>query len=323
MITTFDDGNPNEPSTQIQQVVNGGIQHGTNEIMKLIPTRYIFPTDSIPITKIVGSDKDGRIFLGGYDGNLYEFMYEGNNMKKNSLHSYNGGGSEVMEQAIDDYFDGRGVFKMGDSKKQSSILSVNGALSGSKRVLSALTFGILDDATNNTLPSLSGISSGSGDGGGTTPIRARKCRKINHSSTASSSSVLSSIIPEPVMRVATNMFSSSIDAAAKKLSGPIVDIVVDEERLCLYTLGSKGVICVYDIAPLPSSSSSGSQAAPPRLTSVLDAIGTSKLYLDSVSRGRMYPPTTSNNVSLGTITFPGGVGSAQAGVGGMEVHVRY
>jgi len=320
IITTFDDGNPNEPSTQIQQEVsNGGIQHGTNEIMKLIPTRYIVPTDSIPITKIVGTSSDnGRIFLGGYDGNLYEFMYEGNNMIKNgsSLHSYNGGGgSEVMERAIDDYFDGRGIFTLGDNKKQSSSL-VNGALSGSKRVLSALTFGILDDASNNTLPSLNGISSGSGDGT-TTPIRARKCRKINHSSTASSSSVLSSIIPEPVMRVASNMFSSSIDAAAKKLSGPIVDIVVDEERLCLYTLGSKGVICVYDIAPLPSSSSGG-QAAPPRLTSVLDAIGTSKLYLDSVSRGRMYPPTTSNNVSLGTITFPGGVGSAQAGVGGME-----
>ena len=49
---------------------------------------------------------------------------------------------------------------------------------------------------------------------------------------------------------------------------------------------------------------------------VLDAPSTAKLYLDSVSRRRMYPPSTSQSASLGTITFLGS--SAHAGVGGME-----
>ena len=58
--------------------------------------------------------------------------------------------------------------------------------------------------------------------------------------------------------------------------------------------------------------------APPRLASVMDAPATAKLYLNSVSRGQMYPPATSQSVSLGTITWPGGNPSAQAGVGGMD-----
>ena len=309
-----DEGNPNEggaaaPAYQQRPVMtdinnNGGFRHGTNSIMRLIPTRYILPTDSIPIVSITGT-KSGRIFLGGYDGNLYEFMYDGNHPKGSSslmgISIVSGiSGSEVMERAIDDYFDGRGVFTLGDGKKKGSG-ALSDALSGSKRVVSALTFGVLDA----TPP-----SDNDGDAASSRP---RKCRKINHSSTASG--LISSVVPGTVLRVASSMFGSSIANAAKKC-GPIVDIVLDEDRLCLYTLGSKGVICVYDIAPLPSSSSSSGN--PPRLSAVLDAIGTTKLYLDSVSRGRMYPPTTSQNVAFGTITFPGGNASAQAGVGGME-----
>ena len=331
----LDDGNPNEGTTTTttttrvdsethQNNNNGGFKHGTDEILRLLPTRYVMPTDSIPILSIVGSN-DGRIFLGGYDGNLYEFLYEGNlppGIKSVVGQSYYGSGgmisgSEVMEAAIDDYFDGRGVFTLHDDSRRKGSLTVSGALSGSKRVISALTFGILDES--------GGGSNNGSDYGGSTPSRRRasKCRKINH--TSSASSFVSSVLPGPVLRMASSMFGSSIEAAAKKC-GPIVDIVLDEERLCLYTLGSRGVICVYDIAPLSSSSySSGGDNSigsnnipPPRLSSVLDAIETTKLYLDSVSRGRMYPPTTTQNVALGTITFPGGITSAQAGVGGME-----
>ena len=105
-----------------------------------------------------------------------------------------------------------------------------------------------------------------------------------------------------------------------------MSMVLDEERLCLYTLGARGFICTYDLAPLPgggnsstlngSASASTLAASPPRLASVMDAPSTAKLYLDSVSRGRMYPPSTFQSVSLGSITFPGS--SAHAGVGGME-----
>jgi len=100
-----------------------------------------------------------------------------------------------------------------------------------------------------------------------------------------------------------------------------VSMVLDEERLCLYTLVARGFICTYDLAPLlgggnsstlnGSASASTLAASPPRLASVMDAPSTAKLYLDSVSRGRMYPPS-----SLGSITSPGS--SAHAGVGGME-----
>ena len=42
--------------------------------LKLIPTRYIISTDSVPMLCICGID-DGRIFMGGYDGCLYEMSY--------------------------------------------------------------------------------------------------------------------------------------------------------------------------------------------------------------------------------------------------------
>jgi nuclear pore complex protein Nup155 len=122
-----------------------------------------------------------------------------------------------------------------------------------------------------------------------------------------------------LLNVATNMFGSSVDIAARD-GGSIVSITVDEERYCLYTLSAKGVICVYDISPTAAAPGDVSMTTtpPPRLASVFDSIASAKLYLDAVSRGRMYPPLTNNNVTLGTITFPGGTASAQAGVGGME-----
>ena len=43
--------------------------------LMLIPTSYEIPTDSIPLLSVCGTD-DGRIFMGGYDGCLYEMSYE-------------------------------------------------------------------------------------------------------------------------------------------------------------------------------------------------------------------------------------------------------
>lgn len=289
----------------------GGFRHG-NSSLRLIPTRFVLPTDSVPLTSIC-STKEGRIFMGGVDGCVYEMTYEGNS--SNSTASSFGlgkstssflGGSDEMERAIDDYFDGRGIFTLSNGNGGGSANKLSEqVVVGGKRVLSALTFGSLD-----------------GDSYG--EQRRSKCRKINHSSTAPG--LVASVVPGAIVRAASGIFASGSESAARK-GGPIVSMIMDEDRLCLYTLSSKGVICAYDLAPVPSGSGSNGTAvsqgdfnsvAPPRLACVFNAVASAKLYLDSVSRGRMYPPSTSQSVELGTITFPGGNASAQAGVGGMD-----
>lgn len=293
----------------------GGFRHGSNSVLRLVPTRYVIPTDSVPITSIAGTS-GGRIFLGGHDGNLYEMTYEGGSRRPPQSGPHDG--SEVVESAIDDYFDGSGVFALDDGGGGGAATGdrrdgVSGALllSGGKRVFSALTFGSLDDRDSQS-------------------SRSRKCRRINHSSPAPS--IVMSVVPGAIVGVASGIFGSAIENRARD-AGPIVDIVIDEGRSCLYTLGAKGVICSYDISllPLPNDRGGGpgsndgvvaaaaaASTAPPRLASVFDSVASAKLYLESVSRGKMYPPPTAHDVALGAIAFPGGTSSAQAGVGGMD-----
>ena len=248
--------------------------------LRLVPTRFILPTDNVPMLSIRGT-KNGRIFMGGHDGNLYEMNYEHSN--NGHLVDY---APRDIEEVIDNYFDGDGELMSLDVKS-----SGKGVLSGGKRVLSALTFGGLD---------------------GSDHTRRRKCRKINHSSVAGGAV---SGIPgiSGVVKAAAGIFGSSMEAAARK-GGAIVSLVIDEERMCLYTLGANGIICTYDLMDTAKSKENNS---PPRLASVLDCVATAKLYLDWVSTGRTYPPSTNHTTELGTITFPGGTDSAQAGVGGM------
>ncbi|KAL3822787.1 hypothetical protein ACHAXA_005952 [Cyclostephanos tholiformis] len=222
-------------------------------------------------------------------------------------------GEVIMNAAIDDYFDGSGTFELlndgtatggdrcGNDGGSGALL-----LSGGKRLFSALTFGSLDERRDhhNFHNHLS---------------RSRKCRRINHTSAAPS--LVTSVVPGAIINAASSIFGSAIDVAARD-AGPIVSILIDEERLCLYTLGARGVICSYDICPPANDRNVGggvaATIASPRLASVFDSVASAKLYLESVSCGRMYPPTTTHNVALGMITFPGGTSSAQAGVGGME-----
>lgn len=314
-----------DPSSSSNSSSGDGFRHGSSTILHLIPTRYCISTDSIPITSIGSMKNNGRIFLGGVDGNLYEMIYEDYNNTTNTstsrtMDSHGGReGNAIMEAAIDDYFDGKGekIFSLTTddetTKKRNNNINNNNSssivLSGGKRIFSALTFGSLDDNNDDyTTTTLSSVLS---------THRSRKCRKINH--TAVAPSIITSILPSILLNAATNMFGSSIDFAARH-GGSIVSITVDEERLCLYTLSAKGVICVYDISPSSTTTADdvSMTTQPPRLASVFDSIASAKLYLEAVSRGRMYPPLTNSNVTLGTITFPGGTASAQAGVGGME-----
>ena len=185
--------------------------------------------DAVPLMSVCGS-KEGQIFLGGYNGCLYKMSYDGGSKSGGgaagaltNISPYGHSGSEVMEAAINDYFDGHGVFSLdGTSLNPKSQLTLSGALSGGKRVLSALTFGSLDDTSSS----------------GSSPMRrSQKCRKINHSSAPGS--VVSHALPGALVRVATDVFGSGKDDAAKK-GRSIVSVVFDEERLCLYTLGSRG-----------------------------------------------------------------------------------
>ncbi|KAL7467450.1 hypothetical protein ACHAXS_007693 [Conticribra weissflogii] len=280
------------------QEVDGGFRYGKNSIIRLIPTRFVIPTDSVPLISICGS-KDGRIFMGGSDGCVYEMSYEGDGSKLGPNAVSYTSEPDSIEVAIDEYFDGDGVYYPSENLSNGGAMGnwSGKVVNGGKRVFSALTFGSLDDSGEQ---------------------RARKCRKINHSSSASP------VIPSALGRVRFTNFGFGMESAARK-GGPIVSLVLDEERSCLYTLGATGVICAYDLSPPLETSLSTATAqtaslssSPPRLACVFDAVASAKLYLEYVQRNRMHPPPTSHAMELGVITFPGGIASAKAGVGGME-----
>jgi nuclear pore complex protein Nup155 len=258
--------------------------------LKLIPTRFCIPTDWVAFLS-VGSTQDGRIFLGGQDGNLYEMDYDGLLAHENAQQQQQ---QQQLEQSasttttssttqrqLEEFYDGTTavpfVLTEGPPMTATSVLTSNLLYKG-KRVLS--TF----------LPSLS--------------ERPHKCRKLNHSQ----SGIANAIFPEILQSAASAVFGGSGTTTG---GGPIVQIVMDDERHVLYTLSSRGWICAIDVTQQPP------QQGGVRLAAVMDTAKTARLYLEAVSRGRMYPPGSSGR-SEGIITFPGGGTSAQAGVGGMD-----
>ena len=126
----------------------------------------------------------------------------------------------------------------------------------------------------------------------------RKCQKLNHSQ-----SPITSLMPDLVNKMSAVVFGDYTTTGG----GPIIQMVVDHERQVLYTLSARGWICALDIAETPKI----------KLAAVLDTPSTARLFLDYVSRGRSFPPSSSN-AKVGIVTFIGGGEAAQAGVGGME-----
>lgn len=126
----------------------------------------------------------------------------------------------------------------------------------------------------------------------------RKCRKLNHTQAA-----LSSYFPDIITKFTSAIFGNTTTTGG----GPIIDMKVDEERQVIYTLSTRGWICVLDIAETPKIT----------LTARLNTPSTARLYLEAVSRGRVYAPNTSSTQD-GNLAFPGGGDAAQAGVGGMD-----
>jgi nuclear pore complex protein Nup155 len=101
----------------------------------------------------------------------------------------------------------------------------------------------------------------------------RKCQRLNHSK-----STFSSFLPDFIDRITKSILGSYTTTGG----GPITQMVVDHEREVLYTLSSRGWICALDIAEAPKVT----------LAAVLDTASTARLYLEAVSRGKMYAPPT-------------------------------
>ena len=245
-----------------------------DSLLRLIPTRYVIPTDSVPLLSICGSE-NGRIFMGGYDGSLYEMSYEGffsPNQREGGWYEENGG------------FNGNG----NNGTSMTSALAA-----GSKRVISTLIFG---PSTPNQRP--------------------RKCRKINH--TAVAPPLVENFVPGFVLRTASALFSSS----STSIAGPIVNLNMDTDRDTLYALTTKGYIHAFDLsgrgANAQLTDGIAKSSPPPRLACSMNVVKSVRKYLDSVARGRMYPPMASADTTVANIRFPGGGAGAQAGVGGMD-----
>ena len=248
-----------------------GFVHGQGTL-RLIPTRYILPTDSIPILSVCGTP-DGRIFLGGYDGCLYEMTYDSPVDHPQAPPS--------LEKRMDAFYDGATPLPSSPGDWDNSVTQT--LTNFGKRAISAVIPSSSDPAR---LP--------------------RKCRKLNRSTHASS--MASAVVPSFVVKAASSVLGGGQTTAG----GPIVKVVLDSERSCMYALSSRGWISAFYLSP-PNV-----QPAEIKLMAVVDTERTARLYLEAVSRGRMYPPTSSHSSSIGNITFPGGGSSAQAGVGGMD-----
>jgi nuclear pore complex protein Nup155 len=203
--------------------------------------------------------------------------------------SYEGFFSPNQRQG--DWYEDYGSDLNGNTHSRTSMTSALAA--GSKRVISTLVFG---PSTPNQRP--------------------RKCRKINHTTVAPP--LVESFVPGFVLRTASALFSTSSTVNG----GPIVNLSMDTDRDTLYALTSKGYIHAFDLNGIGANAQLtegvAKSAPPPRLACSMNVVKSVRKYLDSVARGRMYPPMASADATVANIRFPGGGTGAQAGVGGMD-----
>ena len=301
MSSTTTNGTANHQHHSQQQ------QYQSDTHLKLIPTRYIIPTDSVPMLSICGTD-DGRIFMGGYDGCLYEMSYEGVVQP-----AYANTATTTTTNGYDMY----------DTYGEYNDSVVDTIASGSKRALSTLLFGP-SSSSANVLSSSSATTATIGFN------RPRKCRKVNHTSTAPQ--IVSAFVPRFVINAASYMFGGS-NSSYK--AGPIVKLILDHDRKTMYALTSKGFIHAFDLnvdsvkhaggtsgthsSNDGSGSGGGGNNSAPKLACTVDVAKSVRKYLDCVAHGKTYASSmTSSDISIAAIHFPGGGTVAQTGIGGME-----
>ena len=292
-----DNGNGNG-NGNIGMNVNSDDSH-----LVLIPTRYEIPTDSVPLLSICGTD-DGRIYMGGYDGCLYEMSYEAN-MRVNGNGNGNGNGNNGRFHDENDYgYDMDHDYTTSTSVSAAAAASITSAIATTgKRALSTFLFGPASPSASE--------------------MRSRKCRKVNHSSFAPP--VVSAFVPGFVMNASSAVFGSSPTLAG----GAIVQLTLDKDRNTMYALTAKGYIHAFDLDHSSANSSSSSKGNggftygvmnhPPKWACSVNVTKSVRRYLDSVSHGRMYPPSNMGaDSAVAAMSFPGGGSGAQAGVGGMD-----
>ncbi len=248
---------------------------------------------------ICGTD-DGRIFMGGYDGCLYEMSYEGFVPSSSQT-----GASTFMNGTTNGFGQRGGAGGWYEDDDSDNYSMINTLASGSKRALSTLVFG----------PSAP-------DGGAPRP---RKCRKVNHSSIAPP--IVSAFVPGFVLNAASYVFGGS--NASGSSAGPIMKLTLDDDRKTMYALTSKGFIHAFDLDAsgvggngsngFGNGSSTINQTNAPKLACTINVSKSVRRYLDCVAHGKMYAPLmTGTDGSIAAVHFPGGGAAAQAGVGGME-----
>ena len=262
----------NKPAANITTLVNP-LDTG----LQLVPTSFTIPTDNVRILSICGT-KSGRIFLGGDDGCLYEFTYQSHAEDYQRI-------SVSDEECLDRFYD--------EGKQIPQVLTVDRNSNIAQDFVKTLG----KRAWNSLVQGSSSVQ-GALDG-----TRPRKCRKVNRTSPATS--WFSAFLPDLAVRPFSYLFGGGAPTGGK-----IVQMVVDEDRQCLYTLssGSEGWICSFDLKP------SSQDETLVRFAGRMSTVRAARKYLEGVSRGQMFPPST----SAGAISFPGGGTSAQAGVGGMD-----
>lgn len=235
--------------------------------LSVIQTKFVIPSDWISFLSVV-STSDGRIFLGGQDGNLYELDYD---LLVKAHYAQGSDHHNNAQVQLDQFYDGPSGKCPAEIVETNGRFS-NGVLSRGKRLLETMVQ--------------------------PTQQPPRKCRKLNHSQSS-----FTTLLPDFINNIAQSIFGDSTTTGG----GPIIQMIVDDERQILYTLSTRGWICALDIADKTKV----------QLSAVLNTPVTARLYLELVSRGKMYPPSTSG-LKDGIIMFPGGGDAAQAGVGGME-----
>jgi nuclear pore complex protein Nup155 len=157
----------------------------------------------------VTGTEQGRIFLGGEDGCLYEMTYDGGVSPNLATVS--------VEDRLDQFYD--------QGKTIPSIITADSDNHVAEEFL--------------TLGKRAWVSLTSG--GGPDAARPRKCRKVNRTSNVSS--LASALVPDFLLSATSFLFGGKTSTGG----GMIVRMVVDGERKCLYTLSSKGWICSFDL----------------------------------------------------------------------------
>eukprot|EP00536_Pseudo-nitzschia_multiseries_P013005 jgi/Psemu1/210312/e_gw1.529.5.1 len=293
-------------ATAAAEDANNGSNGSSSSPWIVVPTKFIVPSDWISFL-CVASTKDGRIFLGGQDGNVYELDYDLLVKQHAAQAQRSNDGTGSVQERLDSFYDGSDEAGSGSTECPSVLVdkalavnqsTVERVCQNGKRVFEIVTGSDSQRQYQRQPP--------------------RKCRKLNHSQNG----ILRHLLPEFVTKVGSALFSGAgFDASSTTSGGAISQMVVDDERQILYTLSRpKGWICAMDLSPsqAPADGTTGSSSAPaPVLAAVLDAPATARLYFEAVSRGRMNPPHTSGS-NQGILQFLGSGEAAQAGVGGMD-----